>query len=299
MKCMQDLGHVMDAGASQSERAFCHRIASLALGALHAELSLYPKPGLVSLVDNGSHADMSAPMLMRSLFSLRHYFAKITQAGIAGASFAALKRLGQEAETRMLRATGGINTHRGAIFCLGLLCAAIGRRQSQRPLRGHQRASTAQQIRHSLLAHWGADLAQHAPTRISHGAQVALRHAVGGAREEAALGFPALFEVAYPRFLQTLDQGRNLTCARIDALFALMAHIDDTNIYYRGGRGGDETVKALAKDFLARGGSAHPDWRETALACHRVFIAQGLSPGGAADLLAATCLLHQVGEYFQ
>ena len=94
--------------------------------ALHDELALSPKPGLVTLVDNGSHHDMDAHTFMRSLFALRGYFVRIAEAGHAGAAFADLERCGIAAEARMLAATRGINTHRGAIFMLGLLCAAAG-----------------------------------------------------------------------------------------------------------------------------------------------------------------------------
>ena len=94
--------------------------------ALYDELSLAPKPGLVTLVDSGSHDDMDAYTFMRSLFALRHYFGQIAEAGFDGADFAVLERLGIEAEARMLAATGGVNTHRGAIFMLGLLCASAG-----------------------------------------------------------------------------------------------------------------------------------------------------------------------------
>jgi triphosphoribosyl-dephospho-CoA synthase len=280
-------------GRLQRQPDFARHIARLAVRSLYAELTLYPKPGLVSLADNGSHTDMSAVSFMRSLFSLRHYFFNITQAGADDAPFERLKDLGLAAERRMLAATGGVNTHRGAIFCLGLLCAAIGYCRAQHvPL-------TATAIRHALLARWGAALAQHQPARpsLAHGAQVAARHALGGAREEAALGLPSVFALALPCFERTLAQGRGWECAAVDALFLLMAQISDTNVVYRGGLAGAALVKTRAVHFLAAGGSAHPAWRQTALDCHRLFVAHQLSPGGAADLLAATCLLVQVTQY--
>jgi phosphoribosyl-dephospho-CoA transferase len=94
--------------------------------ALHDELALSPKPGLVTPTDTGSHTDMDAHTFMRSLFALRTYFVRIAGLGATGAPFHALERCGIEAEARMLAATGGINTHRGSIFMLGLLCAAAG-----------------------------------------------------------------------------------------------------------------------------------------------------------------------------
>src|SRR6478736_3489767 len=99
-------------------------IGRAAIRALHTELLLYPKPGLVSAIDNGAHDDMDAGTFLRSIFALRHYFKAIASAGAAGSPFPILQHLGIEAEQRMLRATGGVNTHRGGIFCMGLLAAA-------------------------------------------------------------------------------------------------------------------------------------------------------------------------------
>src|SRR5437868_5194115 len=98
-------------------------IARAAITSLWHELALYPKPGLVSLRDSGAHCDMNASTFIRSLFALSRYFGEISDAGAAGAPFETLRALGIRAESRMLAATGGINTHRGAIFALGLLCA--------------------------------------------------------------------------------------------------------------------------------------------------------------------------------
>jgi triphosphoribosyl-dephospho-CoA synthase len=274
----------------REQRHFCSETARIAVGCLHTELVLHPKPGLVSLVDNGSHTDMTALTFLRSMFSLRHYFARICRAGIDDAPFAVLKQLGIEAETRMLRATNGVNTHRGAIFCMGLLCAAIGRGRAQ------GMALEGDALRAIMLIRWGGELAAHTrPTGAqSHGLRVADLHAASGAREEGALGLPSVFEVGLPALLRTLAAGRSMHHARVDALFALMAHVSDTNVFYRGGAAGALTVKLQASQFVAMGGTAHPDWRGHALECHRLFVDRKLSPGGAADLLAATCLVYAI-----
>ena len=283
--------HLLASGAqvqARGQRAFGREIARLAVGCLHAELVLHPKPGLVSPVDNGSHDDMTPATFMRSLFALRHYFARICQAGGDDAPFAALRQLGIEAEASMLRATGGVNTHRGAIFSLGMICAAAGRAHAQGI------AVSAASLRAIVLICWGDALAAHtqAPGGASHGQLAAARHAASGAREEGALGFPSIFEVGLPALRATLRAGRGMRHARVDTLFALMAHISDTNVYHRGGQHGAATVKLRARQFMARGGSANPHWQAEALACHDLFVAQRWSPGGAADLLAATCLVH-------
>jgi triphosphoribosyl-dephospho-CoA synthase len=104
------------------------RIAELAERSLVLEIRTYPKPGLVSHVDTGSHADMDAATFARSAAVLRPYFAELAEAGARDADMGALRKIGLRAEHAMLAATGGVNTHRGAIFGLGLLCAAAGRR---------------------------------------------------------------------------------------------------------------------------------------------------------------------------
>ena len=162
-------------------------IGRAAIRALYRELAAYPKAGLVSLVDSGSHTDMDASTFVRSLLALRSYFGVIATAGGSGVPFCALQALGQDAEARMLAATRGANTHRGAIFSLGLLAAAAGRLLSGgQPLSGRALGETVRK-------RWGQailDTREHAPR--SHGGLVAERYGEGGARTEAAAGFPHL-----------------------------------------------------------------------------------------------------------
>jgi triphosphoribosyl-dephospho-CoA synthase len=289
--------------SGSAQRRFASEVARLAVGSLHAELCLYPKPGLVSLVDSGSHSDMNASTFMRSLFSLRHYFRSICLAGLSDAPFAQLKQLAIAAEATMLTATHGVNTHRGAIFSLGLLCAAAGRARAQgTPM-------TPAALRATMLIRWGEELAMHAgataipappatPTTpapaISNGLRVAARYAASGAREEGALGLPSVFEIGVPALQASRARGATMTMARIDALFTLMAHISDSNVYHRAGPEGAQTVKLHARRFLEAGGTANRHWHEQALASHQVFVQRRLSPGGAADLLAASCLVQSI-----
>ena len=274
------------------------QIAVLAVRSLHAELCLYPKPGLVSLRDNGSHSDMHPALFLRSLFALRHYFKQMARLGMRAAAFTELKQAGMLAEQQMLRATTQVNTHRGAIFALGMLCAAIGACVAQ------SRVLVAAEVRRMLQQHWGSALQLHAAVVAtvaivadSHGQAAAQRYAVSGAREEAALGFPSVFEIALPRLQHTLAQGGSAQQAQIDCLFSLIAGLSDTNLYHRGGAAGAAYARAAAVAFLAAGGSAQSAWFEQAQTCHRQFVARRLSPGGAADLLAACCLLQQLEQF--
>ena len=281
--------HARATAAPRPREAAFAGIGRAAILALHDELALAPKPGLVSFVDSGSHRDMDARSFMRSLFSLRRAFPCFAELGAQGAPIAALAREGVEAEARMLAATGGINTHRGAIFVLGLLCAAVG---SLAPDAG---PVTAEAVRHALLGHWGDALAARAQRASnSNGACAARRFGLRGAGLEAAAGFPVVFEAAWPALRDALQRGLSVQQARSDALFTAMARLDDTNVAHRGGLAGLRWVQRAARDYLAAGGSARPDAQAHAQALHRSFVARRLSPGGAADALAAACWLQRI-----
>ena len=226
---------------------------------------------------------------MRSLFALRHSFARLAALGASDAHFSALEHSGIEAETRMLRATAGINTHRGAIFCLGLLCASAGNLIA----RGAALQATA--MRRTLIDRWGESLAQRAAqTRPSNGAAVVRRLGLNGASAEAARGFPVLFETTLPALRAATARGAAPRQARVDALFHTIAVLDDTNLAHRGGLAGLRFAQRAARDYLRAGGAARPDGLEQARQVHCEFVRHRLSPGGAADLLSAACWVHRV-----
>jgi len=259
-------------------------IGRAAVVALYDELALEPKPGLVSFVDSGSHTDMDARTFMRSLFALRSYFPRLATLGAAGVGFEALEREGIAAEARMLAATGGINTHRGAVFGLGLLCASAG----ALAVRGEALRASALQL--ELVTRWGHALsARSHRSGPTHGATAARRFGLRGAAGEAALGFPVLFETTLPALLAASDRGAPARRARLQALFETLAVLDDTNLAHRGGLAGLRHAQCAAQSFLAAGGALRPDAFMHARSIHADFVARRLSPGGAADLLAAAC----------
>ncbi|MBS0517244.1 MAG: triphosphoribosyl-dephospho-CoA synthase MdcB [Proteobacteria bacterium] len=264
-------------------------LASAAVKALHDELSAYPKPGLVSPVDSGAHADMDFALMCRSAASLAEPFEAMAIAGRAAKPFdTVLKPLGIMAERRMLAATGGVNTHRGAIFSMGLMVAAIARTATP-----HADIS-ADAVRRTLKREWGAALEAHAAeghAGDSHGAVVRRATGQDGARREAALAFPNVFEVALPAYRKALWAGLDTNAAAIQTLFTLMEAVEDTTVLYRGGVQAGEFVRKAARAFLSRGGCHDTGWQATAKGLHRDFIARNLSAGGCADLLAVTILL--------
>ena len=264
-------------------------LAESAVAALMQELEAYPKPGLVSPRDSGAHADMDHDLMCRSAIALRRPFASISAAGRGGLMFeSTLIPLGLAAEREMLHATGGINTHRGAIFTLGMVLAAIARAEAI------SISLSPDGIRTVLIETWGDALQAHAAAEVSgtsHGTLVRQSTGTGGARAEAARGFPRIFETGIPVYQDALASGLACNAACIQTLFALMESAEDTNILFRGGTEAAEFVRRAAADFLASGGCFSEGWFERAEEIHRTFIRRNLSPGGCADLLAGTLLV--------
>lgn len=276
---------------THQERAFtpiidAQEIGNLAIAALRLELACYPKPGLVSFVDCGSHDDMTAETFLASIAALKSYFTDITQAGANGARFPVLRRLGLEAEYRMFNATGNVNTHRGAIFILGLLCAAAGE-LSRRHKKLHAEA-ICQKVRDA----WAENLRDAEKTApVSHGCTVRNLYGAGGARSEAINAFPILRARCLPAYRAARKAGKSEHDAGVQAFFESMAALDDTNLLYRGGTEGFGFARAQAQRFLSDGGVHCDGWNKRAARIHTAFLRLNLSPGGSADMLAATYFL--------
>jgi triphosphoribosyl-dephospho-CoA synthase len=255
-------------------------MAALAERSLLLELSTFPKPGLVSDVDNGSHTDMDAAIFRRSAAAIRPFFRELVVAGVCNAEMATLRRIGLRAERKMLEATRGVNTHRGAIFGLGLLCAAAGLRASGQD---HVRVPLGRLV----AARWGRDLVRGPRLPDSHGEMASRRYGAGGALLEAARGFPSVYEVGLPALRTAAGDAR---AARVQACFALIAVLEDTNLLHRGGAEGLRYAQRCAQRFLDAGGVRQPRWETRAQAVHHAFVERHLSPGGAADVLAMSLL---------
>lgn len=278
-------------GASSAQPVRLRRIAVAAVASLHAELILAPKPGLVCPGDPGSHDDMDATTLMRGIAALRHGFVALVSAGAAGAPFAELQRIGIDAEAAMRRATGGVNTHRGAIFSVGLLAAAAGRCASSADAVGSIDAGT---LRDALVSRWGRALTARPLKEASHGRAMAARYGAGGAHRQAARGFPGVFDVVLPALRDARRAGHDERGARLHALMHAVATTEDTNLLYRGGAAGLAFARRVARTFLETGGVGRDDRDDALRAIGRAFVGQRLSPGGSADLLAATLFVDRV-----
>lgn len=262
-------------------------LGRLAIASLHAELACSPKPGLVTPFSRGSHQDMDAGTFLRSLFALRGYFTAIAAQAATSADFAPLRQLGIQAERGMLAATGNVNTHRGAIFSLGLLVAATAR------LHAAGCPSPSADAVCQGVRQWREALLQAPLDAGSPGQRARVRHAVPGVREQAAAGFPLLREVAVPVLRAALADGLPRDAALLQTLMQLVAVTDDLNLLHRGGGDGLAFAQAQARGFLAAGGVRATDApAHMARICH-AFELRRLSPGGSADLLACALFLLQ------
>ncbi|MDM0015226.1 triphosphoribosyl-dephospho-CoA synthase MdcB [Variovorax sp. J22P168] len=260
-------------------------IAASAVRCLLLEVATWPKPGLVSHMDSGSHDDMDAETFRRSALAISPYFEALVDAGARGGAMGWLRVIGLEAEAAMLRATSGINTHRGAIFGLGLLCAAAGARGS-----GHVDGSST--LGAVVTRLWGPAILSGPVLLHSHGTSMRHRYGAGGARVEAALGFPTVYQLGLPVLRRRLREApEDAEAARVEVCFELIAALEDTNLLHRGGPVGLRFARRCARAFLDQGGVRSLGWRDRAREIHQRFVARHLSPGGSADLLAMTLFI--------
>ncbi|RZT36794.1 triphosphoribosyl-dephospho-CoA synthase [Cupriavidus agavae] len=271
------------------------RIGDLAVAVLVDEAMLAPKPGLVDARGSGAHGDMTLRTMLDSAHSLRGSFVAMAQAGQRATRLDVALRerlgaLGREAETAMLQATGGINTHRGAIWALGLLAGAAG-------WLGKTRSASA-------IAQMAAVIARlpdrHRPVHTGNKGELTRAvYGVGGAREQAEAGFPHVTAVGLPALRECRARGDAEPTAQVNALLAIMARLDDTCVLARAGRAGLHDVQAGAEAVLDAGGIGTLAGRRRLHELEAAMLAQRASPGGAADLLAATLFLdrlHAVGD---
>ena len=264
--------------------SLAERLADLAVDALIDEADLSPKPALVDRRGNGAHTDLHLGLMHASALALWPAFKEMAEAALEIGEVGlplreAIGRIGREGEQAMLTTTQGVNTHRGAIWALGLLV-------------------TAAALQPKSIALCAARLAllddRYAPKPISHGAQVAQRYGAHGAREEAQLGFPSVLQRGLPQLQKSRANGHGEQNARLDALLAIMTELADTCVLYRAGEPGLHAMQSGAQAVLDAGGSASLSGRRRLHELDQQLIELNASPGGAADLLAATLLLDRI-----
>jgi triphosphoribosyl-dephospho-CoA synthase len=266
-------------------------LASLAQQSLIAEAELTPKPGLVDRRGSGVHADLSLALMRRSALAIEPYFRKMASLsdGMQPSQQVReqLAAMGRNAERAMLMATGGSNSHKGSIWILGLLISATAM-EDEVDCTACGIAATAQEI--------ASFEDRAAPRLVSHGDIVAARYGVSGARGEAGQGFPHVIDVGLPTLRRRRAQGATEAAARLDTLLSIMSSLEDTCLLYRGGRVALAAAMEGAIAVERAGGVETQSGRQQLELLDGRLLELRVSPGGSADLLAATIFLDAIAR---
>ena len=282
VRALLDAGHFKAASALTPVSTWPYLLADLAALAMRLELDTPMKPGLVGPDSVGAHKDMDYDLMRKGIAAIRPFFPRMAMAGTPDE----LRQLGIDAEAAMLAATGGVNTHRGAIFALGLALNAAGRLFDRR-MEGNDNERVMQcflgEISQNIFRKSLSDSGLHS-TPNSHGAEAVKEYGVKGARELASEGYQALFEDWLPYYASVKADTYGLQ----KTLLRIMATLDDTCVIHRVGYERAMAVKDEAKTL-----AGHFDLDGLRRMCER-FAAEGISPGGAADMLALTIFIDSI-----
>lgn len=272
-------------------------IAMTAFRALTMEVETVPKPGLVDPITPGAHRDMDIHTFRASIRAITPFFKKMAAAGLSHSGspqelFPKLRKIGVLAEKAMFSATGGVNTHKGAIFSIGLLSAAAGLLlRNQDCVTAKAIVSLSSQIAGpEIEKEWNNVIQRPVHT---NGELLFLRYGNRGARGEAASGYPSVRAV-FHQFKKELKAGRKQNDVNLQTLFRLMAITEDTNVLARCGSETLRWMKKIAIQVLAAGGAYSERGMTLITHLDPIFTKRNISPGGCADLLSAVLFLDQL-----
>lgn len=270
-------------------------IGHLASMALQAELDTTPKPGLVDRNDNGAHRDMDHALMQRSIQALHPYFVRLAQLGFTDKQpcHDEIVNIGIEAEREMFKATGGVNTHKGALFSIGLAAVALAGEAFSRITQAERCGTMAYNDVNSKqiqsLSNSIASLARLFPdTNGTHGSKAKANNILKGALDNAREGYTQLFKAWLPFYIDRIAEGDNYALHK--TLLRIMCDLDDTNIVYRTSMETMQEVKTEARQMLDT--SRNIVNFEVALqAMNTDYIHRNISPGGSADMLSLVVFL--------
>jgi len=267
-------------------------LANLAYEALIKEVETTPKPGLVDLNNNGAHLDMNINTFYDSSKALLPYFEKFAMYGCSHKDeepdcfLKDLRKIGKEAEERMLEATKGVNTHKGAIFSLGIcLCASSYLISNNKEFKELQ--EIIKRISKPVLKDF--DLIKKAKTS---GEKLYLEYGIKGVRGQASEGYPICFEVALP-YLESL-KGYSENDKLCLTLIRIMSELIDTNVIHRSSYKEALELKERMKELSV--GLKDRDYLKIINELDQEFITRNISPGGSADLLALTIFIQNAKQ---
>ena len=270
-------------------------IGHLASMALQAELDTTPKPGLVDRNDNGAHCDMDHALMQRSIQALHPYFVRLAQLGFTDKQpcHDEIVNIGIEAEREMFKATGGVNTHKGALFSIGLAAVALAGEAFSRITQAERCGTMAYNDVNSKqiqsLSNSIASLARLFPdTNGTHGSKAKANNILKGALDNAREGYTQLFKAWLPFYIDCIAEGDNYALHK--TLLRIMCDIDDTNIVYRTSMETMQEVKAEARQMLDTSRNI-VNFEAALQAMNTDYIHRNISPGGSADMLSLVVFL--------
>ncbi|GLB29194.1 putative 2-(5''-triphosphoribosyl)-3'-dephosphocoenzyme-A synthase [Lacrimispora amygdalina] len=275
-------------------------IGQLAAKALLEEVFTAPKPGLVDPYSTGAHKDMNLHTFRESTKAITPYFVKMALQGISMYEepenlFPVIRPVGLEAEQAMYQATDGVNTHKGAIFTLGIFSAAAG--VCCRKLccvTSDALLETEQRMVRTILLSELEQLKSSAPK--SSGERNLFQYGSKGIRGEAAKGYPSIRNYGLPVLREGINSGQDWNLVKIQVLMTLMSSVEDGNILARTGLEGLKEVQTTARTFLKNGGAYAPGAEKKLQSLDSYFTEKNYSSGGCADLLAATIFINSLIE---
>lgn len=270
-------------------------IGHLASMALQAELDTTPKPGLVDRNDNGAHRDMDHALMQRSIQALHPYFVRLAQLGFTGKQpcHDEIVNIGIEAEREMFKATGGVNTHKGALFSIGLAAVALAGesfcRITQAEGCGTMAYNDVNSKQIQSLSNSIASLARLFPdTNGTHGSKAKANNILKGALDNAREGYTQLFKAWLPFYIDRIAEGDNYALHK--TLLRIMCDLDDTNIVYRTSMETMQEVKTEARQMLDTSRNI-VNFEAALQAMNTDYIHRNISPGGSADMLSLVVFL--------
>ncbi|MCX7695355.1 MAG: triphosphoribosyl-dephospho-CoA synthase CitG [Caloramator sp.] len=282
-----------------NRETFIKKISQIALEATLFEVSTHPKPGLVTPFSNGSHNDMCYVTFLRSASSIAPYFSEFIKAGILFKENVLdnLRPIGIMAEKDMFCVTGGVNTHKGLVFLLGVICAGCGALfRKNKEINRYTIANEISEITKGIVE---KELDNYDEKKgMTNGQRIYKKYGLTGIRGEVEGGLKSIIDFALPT-LEKYNKKLSLNDMLVNTLLSLMTVVDDTTVVHRASIEGLEFVKKHSKIALGLGGMATKEGIEYIEKMDREFKERNISPGGCADLLAATYMIYKIEEIWR
>lgn len=283
---------------------FYQKVSSIAIKSMLYEVSASPKPGLVDRINQGAHSDMDFFTFIDSISVLHPYYEECTKAGLEFNKtnytelMDDLRSIGIKAEQTMFKATKHVNTHKGMIFSLGILSAAVGSLKRDLNKEVFDRFEIQKRVMEMTFGITKelklSDEKNYED--LTYGERLYRDYNIMGIRGEAESGYATVIDIALPKFEELCKEkeDKDINKILIQTLIYLMSETEDSNILGRHDIDKLSYVREEAKKAIDLGGVYTHEGMEYIKKLDNDFIEKNISSGGAADLLAVTMFIHLI-----